>query len=307
MLVTLPKTRVRGRIAARNVLPRIRTQLLEPQAHARALAVELQDPHFDLFAHLHDLGRVLDALPRHVGDVQQAIDAAQVDERTVVGEVLDRAAHDRAFLQVVHQRAALGGEFLLHHGAARDHDVIALLIELDDFEFEWLVLEVRGVAHRAHVHQRSGQECPHVLDLNGEAALDATGDDTGDDLGLVEGLFEARPGARALGLLARQARLAGAVLDRIECDLDRVAGLDLDLAAFILELLEGDHGLGLETDIDDDDVIGDFDDQSGKDHPRTDALIGETLLEKLGETFCHTFTSHAQRRAWTGPLPSASR
>ena len=77
----------------------------------------------------------------------------------------------------------------------------------------------------------------------------------GHDLGLVEGLFEARPGARALGLLARQARLAGAVLDRVEGDLDLVAGLDLDLAAFVLELLEGNDGLGLEAYVDDDDVV----------------------------------------------------
>jgi hypothetical protein len=58
---------------------------------------------------------MFDALPRHVRDVQQAVDATQVNERTVVGEVLDRATYDRAFLQVVHQCAALCGEFLLHN------------------------------------------------------------------------------------------------------------------------------------------------------------------------------------------------
>jgi len=58
---------------------------------------------------------MLDALPRHVGDVQQAVDAAQVNKRTVVGEVLDGAAHNCAFLQVVHQCAALCGELLLHN------------------------------------------------------------------------------------------------------------------------------------------------------------------------------------------------
>jgi hypothetical protein len=97
------------------------------------------------------------------------------------------------------------------------------------------------------------------------------------------------------GLLARQARLAGAVFHRVQRDFHRVAGLDLDLAAFVLELLEGNDGLGLEAYVDDDDVVGDVDDQSGKDHSRTDALIGETVLEELGETFCHTFTSHALR------------
>ncbi len=198
--------------------------------------------------------------------------------------------HDRAFLQVVHERAALGGELLLHHRAARDHHVVALLIELDDLEFERLAFEIRGVAHRTHVDQRAGQKRAHVVDLDREAALDATGDDAGHDLGLVECLFEARPGAGALGLLARQARLAGAVLDRVEGDLHLVAGLDFHFPALVLELLEGNDGLGLEAHVDDDDVAGDVHDEPGKDHARADALIGETLLEELGETFCHTFT-----------------
>jgi hypothetical protein len=38
---------------------------------------------------------MLDALPGHVGDVQQAVDAAEVDERTVVGEVLDDTLDDQ--------------------------------------------------------------------------------------------------------------------------------------------------------------------------------------------------------------------
>ena len=43
---------------------------------------------------------MVDALPAHVGDVQQAVDAAEVDERAVVGDVLDHAFEDLAFLQL---------------------------------------------------------------------------------------------------------------------------------------------------------------------------------------------------------------
>jgi hypothetical protein len=32
---------------------------------------------------------VVDALPRDIGDMQQTIDAAQIHERTVIGDVLD--------------------------------------------------------------------------------------------------------------------------------------------------------------------------------------------------------------------------
>jgi hypothetical protein len=150
------QTRAR-RVAARDVLPRIRAELLEPEADALALAVELEDAHVDLVAHVDDFGRMLDALPRHVRDVQQAVDAAEVDERTVVGEVLDHALDDRAFLQLVEQLAALGAVFLLDDRAARDDDVVALLVELDDLELERLALEVARVAHGAHVHERTGR------------------------------------------------------------------------------------------------------------------------------------------------------
>jgi hypothetical protein len=45
-------------------------------------------------------------LPAHIGDVQQAIDAAQVDERAEFGDVLDHALADLAFLQLTQQLLA---------------------------------------------------------------------------------------------------------------------------------------------------------------------------------------------------------
>src|SRR5690606_24995641 len=69
--------------------PWVFAQLLQTQGDAVALAVELQHLDVDLVANVDDLGRMLDALPGHVGDVQQAVHAAQVDECAVVGEVLD--------------------------------------------------------------------------------------------------------------------------------------------------------------------------------------------------------------------------
>ena len=222
------QARVR-RVTARDVLPRVGAQLLDAERDALALAVELEDAHVDLVADLHDLGRVLDALPGHVGDVQQAVDAAEVHERAVVGQVLDRALDHVAFLQVVEQLRALGAVFLFDHRASRHHDVVAALVELDDLELEFLALEVARVAHRAHVDERAGQEGADVVELDREAALDAAVDDALDDLALGEGLFEAGPGAGALGFLARQARLARAVLDGIQRDLDLLADGDFDL------------------------------------------------------------------------------
>ena len=84
------------RVAHRRVDPRIGLDLLEAERHALALGVELEHLDLDLVAHLEQLARVVDAAPRHVGDVQQAVDAAEVDEGAVVGEVLDHAVDDLA-------------------------------------------------------------------------------------------------------------------------------------------------------------------------------------------------------------------
>jgi hypothetical protein len=277
---------VRG-ITAGDVLPRIRAELLQAQRDTRTLAVELEDADVDLVADLHHFRRVLDALPRHVGDVQQAVDATEVDESAVVGEVLDGALEHGAFLQVVHERAALGGELLLHDRATRHDHVVALLIELDDLELERLAFEVGGITHGTHVDERTREERAHVVDLDGEAALHAARDGAGDDLGLVERFFQAGPGAGALGLLAGEPRFTAAVFHGVERDFNAVTSLDFDLSTFVLELFERDDRFGLEAHVDDDHVTAYVDDEAGEDHAGADALVSEALFEELGKRFSH--------------------
>src|SRR5690606_16596119 len=272
-----------GRVAARDVVPRILAQLLQAQAHAVALAVVLEHADFQLLADLDHLGGMAHALPRHVGDVQQAVDAAQVHERAVVGEVLDHALELGALDQLLHQRLALLGVLALDRRAARDHHVVALAVELDELELELLALQVHGVADRAHVDQRARQERADVLDVDGEAALDLAADAAGDGLVLLEGFLEFVPHHGALGLLARQHGLAEAVLERVEGDLDDVALGDVDLAGVVTELFDGHDALGLEAGVDDDHVGAHLDHGAGDD--RAGLELGEVGLA-LFEQFC---------------------
>src|SRR5690606_21739425 len=121
-----------------------------------ALAVELEHLDFDFLAHSDDFAGVLDALPAHVGDVQQAIDAAEIHEGTVVGEVLDHTLDDLAFLQVGEQLFALCRIDSLEYRTTRYHHVVALLVELDEFELQLFAFQVRGVTDGADVDQRTG-------------------------------------------------------------------------------------------------------------------------------------------------------
>jgi hypothetical protein len=52
--------------------------------------------------------------------MQQAVDAAEIDEGAVVGDVLDHAVDDLAFGQVLHHLGALLGAGLFSSMARRD-------------------------------------------------------------------------------------------------------------------------------------------------------------------------------------------
>src|SRR5690625_644169 len=92
-----------GRVTTVDVVPRIVAQLLEAKRDTHALAVETQYADFQVLAHLNHFGRVAHALPGHVGNVQQAVNSAQIEERTVIGQVLYHALDDSTFGQALDQ------------------------------------------------------------------------------------------------------------------------------------------------------------------------------------------------------------
>ena len=135
------------------------------------------------------------------------------------------------------------------------------------------------------VDQRPGQERADAVDHDGEAALHLAGDHAGDERAVLQRLFEVHPGREALGLVARQARLAVAVFERLDRDRHEIAGLRLHFAAVVLEFLERNEALGLQPGIDDH-VVGVDADHFGGDH-FADAhfLARQAFLEQCGETF----------------------
>ena len=79
-----------------DVVPRIGQLLLEAEADAFLFLVDVEHDHVNFLADLEHFRRMADAAPAHVGDVEQAVDAVEVDERAEIGDVLDRALADVA-------------------------------------------------------------------------------------------------------------------------------------------------------------------------------------------------------------------
>ncbi len=181
---------------------------------------------------------MVDATPRHVGHVQQAVDAAQIDEGAVVGEVLDHAVDDLPDLERRERLAALPLALLLEQRAPRQHDVAAPLVELDDLEGQPFADQRLEVAHRPQVDLRARQERLHA-DVDREAALHPRDDRALDGLVRLVGAADLVPDLEAIGLLLGEHDATVCVFDLLDQHVDDVAGLDEDRPVVVHEFPGG--------------------------------------------------------------------
>ena len=192
-----------------------------------------------------------DAAPRHVRDMEQAVDAAEVDEGAVVGDVLDHSTEDLAFGERVERVLLLLRVLFLEEDFARKHDVAALLVHLDDAHTQLLAAQSVEVANGTNVDLGARQEGAHA-DVYRQTALDPLDHSADDDFLLRVCLLDVVPDLHLLGFFAREDDVAFTVFGALQQHIDDVAGLDGNLPGFVDELVHGDDAFGLVADVDDD-------------------------------------------------------
>jgi hypothetical protein len=217
--------------------------------------------YLDLVAYVYQIAGMRQPSPAHVGNVQQAVDAAQVDKRAVVGQVLHRAGKDRAFAQVLESGGALGVLLFLENFLAADHDVAALLVQLDDPDLNLLTQVAVQVAHRTNLKLRTGQERLQA-DVHRKAALDAA-DHSADHRGLVVGgLFDRVPHPQTLRALVAD-QIAAFRLLALDDHINHVAGVEPDRSGVIQNLLQRHQAFGLQAHVYHQVLLGLFDHGAG--------------------------------------------
>ena len=259
-------------------LPRMRGELLQTQGDALLGLVEVEDHDVDLLIERHDLLGVVYAAPREVGDVDQAVHAAQVDEYAVGGDVLDGSLEDLALLQLGHDDLLLGFEFGLDERLVRHDHVAELLIDLHDLELHGLVHVYVVVANGFHVDLRSGQERLDAEHVDDHTALRAALDVTLDDFVLLQRFVDTVPRLELPGFLVRKGQLAVLVLGRLHVDFDLVAYLQVGVVA---ELRYRDDTLALIADIDDNLAL--VDTRYGSLDHFADVDVRKRLVVSLGD------------------------
>ena len=190
--VTVPRMRSPAVYLVGYDVPGVRLELLEAESDAAGLGVDLEDLRVDGLAGGEDVGRLGDAVPGDVADVEEAVDAADVDEGAVVVEGADCAGDDVAFAELSVAAVAGGAAFFFGDGAAVDDYVFVGGVELGDADANLLAdkfFHLSGVAGSAAGCGHEGADA----DVDREAAFDYRGDGSGDDGFFGEGLLEGGP------------------------------------------------------------------------------------------------------------------
>src|SRR6185503_3903273 len=120
-----------------DALPGIREELFISERNAFLFAIKLEHLDLERVANLDDVVRRLDAAPAHIDDMQQPVYSPKVDERAVLGNILHCSFEHDGFLE---------------NGFARDDDVAAFAIELDDADIDFLTEKPFEIAHRPDVY-----------------------------------------------------------------------------------------------------------------------------------------------------------
>ena len=252
-----------------HLLPRVLLGLLETQGDALPVAVDIQHPHLDLLADGEDLGRMVDVAPGELGDVDEAVDAVEVDERAEVDDVGDGAGDQVAHVHAVEDLLARSAALFFEHGPAAEDHVVAEAVELDDPALERLAQELVQIGHPADIDQRGRQEAAHAQ-VEDETALDHFDDGAGDRGAFFGRLLDALPGTLEPGPFPGEDEPTVGVLFGEHQGVDDVAHRDFFGRIDRLsdgELVGGDDAFALVADVDEDFVLVDPDHGAGDDIP----------------------------------------
>ena len=204
-------------------------KLLHAEADALGFRVEADHLHFDSLTDGQGLGRMVDAAPCDVGDVQQAVDTAQIDERTVIGDVLDDTVENLALFEAGYQLVAGLGTCLFENCAAGHDDVAAIAVHLQDLEWLRRTHQWGDVANWPDVDLAAWQEGHSAREIDGKATFDSAKDNALDLLAVVKSAFQDLPRFFTASFITGEHSLTVLVLKPFDVNVNRITNAQLGI------------------------------------------------------------------------------
>src|SRR3990172_7356716 len=187
--------------------------------------------------------------PRYIGDVEKAVNTAEVDECPVLRDVLDHALYHLAIRQGRQGLLFFGRVPVLEEDSPGHDDIAPPRVHLDDLHLHDLADELIEIADRLYIDLRTGQERRHA-DIHRHAALDLRNDRAlHGRTGLVRAVQNV-PDLHVLRLLPREQQVAVRIFPRLKIHFELITWLYVP--EFLgRKLLDRDDAVGLVPEIDD--------------------------------------------------------
>ena len=224
-------------------------------------------------------------LPGEFGNVNQTVHATQIDEGT---EVDDRRYNTFAYLalfELVEESGANLGLSLLKPCTARENNIVAVLVKLDDLSFELLTDVGCKIANTTHLNEGCGQEASQT-NVKDKTALDNLNNGTGDDAVVFLDLFDVAPCTLVLCALLGEDQATFLVFLSQDESLDFIANCDYFTGIYIVldrKLARGNDAFGLVTDVEQNLVVINLNNLTGDEIAIVEVLDG--LVNCLEEFF----------------------
>ena len=177
-----------------DVSPRRFGQLLEAEGDLFLLMIDVQDDDLDLLIDRDDFARIGDATPAHIGNVEQTVDSAKINEGAEFGDILDGTSATLPDFEFVEEQGLLGGAFFFDESATADDDVATSAVDFKDDATNRFVDEFIDVGRTTNVDLAGGKEDVDAADIDEQTALDLLRDLTFDHVVFFDRFHHAVPG-----------------------------------------------------------------------------------------------------------------
>ena len=178
--------------------------------------------------------------------MQQAIQAAQVDEHTKICDILDPPFQDLTHFQLGDQALAFFHHIRFQQLLARQHNVFAGFVQLDDLEFKLATDKLVKILHRPDIDLGAWQKGRYPTQVHDHAPLYPSGNTAQNRLSINGFLGNIRPVAHKVSLFLGEHCLSVGVLQPHQVDHDFIP----DLRYFLVtEFVPRYDSLRLETDV----------------------------------------------------------
>ncbi|CQB86092.1 Uncharacterised protein [Chlamydia trachomatis] len=158
-------------------LPWIFLSCLKGEGDAFAIEINVENLNSDLIANLNNLGWVIDMLPRKLGNVNETVNTAEINECAEVHDGRHNAFTNLTLLKLRKEGLANFGLGFLEELTTRKYNIVAILIKLKNLSLNLLTNVWGKIANATHFNEGSWQEAAQT-DVYNQAALNSLNNGT---------------------------------------------------------------------------------------------------------------------------------